>query len=151
MDGFETRLLKGVCSALADQIQSAPVPTLYYEDDTQPYPDDGQTIIARGIYPQRAGGSVTVNVYPVDDTPLGDDILGIQIAIWHPDIDSLNDLASWVFDTLHDLWGATLGDVKVVSGSRSSGANLGQDSNGRQGRTENYYLTVLRPSPNQSA
>ena len=46
----------------------------------------------------------------------------------------------------HMEWGGNMGNVRLVQAVRRSGANLGQDGNGRVGRTENYYLTVHRLS-----
>lgn len=50
------------------------------------------------------------------------------------------------FNALHGRWGGTIGGVKLQFSNRTSGAKLGQDEAGNLRQTENYSLTVHRPS-----
>lgn len=90
--------------------------------------------------------SITLTEYPVSgDVVGGDEVLGVQFRIEAKDRQAVKDVISDLRDVIHSRWGGTLGSVTLISAMRSSGTNLGQDSNGRLVRTENYYLTIYRP------
>jgi len=147
---FEELLLRGVAQTLVANPNSR-VP-LAWDDESDPnyvYPDD-----AVGIYfdtrPLIDGGSITLTEYTVsDDVSLSDSVEGVQLVIQHRDRSVVKLITSDVFNLLHGRERSMLGDVTLVSATRSSGTNMGQDANERQGRIENYYLTVHRPSPNR--
>lgn len=144
---FERLILDGFATAIVDNPDATV--SLAYDDETDPayiYPDD-----VLGIYvdrwPQTVEGSVTITDYPVSDDPsLSDSVVGVQVTIKDADVNVVRAIDSDIFKLFHGRQRGMLGDVTLVSCVRASGTSLGQDSNGRQGRTANYYLTVHRPS-----
>lgn len=89
--------------------------------------------------------SITLTEYPVtDDITGGDSVVGIQARIAAKDRRAVKDAVSLLYDLFHARWGGSLGTIELIQAMRSSGANLGQDANGRLVRTENYYLTTYR-------
>lgn len=150
-ESFELDVLRGLGHLIADASASTGVPLLFDGGDpeAEPYPAD-----AIGIYldrwPEIPGGSVTLADYTVsDDLSLSDSVLGIQATIRHRDRLVVKAIGSSLFTLLHGRQRSMLGTVTLVSASRQSGTNAGQDSNERQGRIENYYLAVHRPSANR--
>lgn len=147
---FEDAVLDGFANALASS-PSARLPYWYEHDANVPIPD-GVVPITVGTYPDLGRrASVTLNEYPVSDDPsLSDSVVGVQAAIWATNPRERATIVSDLFDRVHGAHSATMGAVTLVMAVRSTGANVGQDSNERLGRTENYYLTVHRPSPNRT-
>lgn len=147
---FEERVLRGFAADLAANPE-ATVP-LAYDDGTDPayvYPADVVGLVIDS-YPQGPDGAVTITDYTVtDDLSLSDSVIGVQLTIRHPDRMAVKAISSDVFNRFHGRGRGMLGDVTLVSARRTSGTNTGQDSNERQGRIENYYLTVHRPSANR--
>lgn len=140
-DTLEVALLEGWAALTA-----AEIPGLFYSaDPAVPYPADRV-----GIYidrwPETSAPSVTLADYVVADdvSDNGDDVVGIQVSIWHPDRNELRRIRGALRDLFHRRGRTMLGGVMLVLATRESGTNVGQDSNGRQGRTENYYATVSR-------
>lgn len=110
-------------------------------------PEPGAVPIFIGIWPEEPDTCVTLTDYTVSDDPsLSDSVIGVQVTVRSKDVDVIRGITSDLFALFHGRWGGKLGRVTLVSASRSSGTNTGQDSSERQGRTENYYLTVHRPS-----
>lgn len=147
---FEERVLRGVAALLAGN----PAATVALTDD-QGNPAINYTAGQVGLYldtwPEIPGGSVTLSDYPVtDDLALSDSVLGLQVTIRHADLSTVKAIASDVFNLLHGRQASMLGTVTLVSARRASGSNLGQDSNERRGRADNYYLTLHRPTTNRS-
>lgn len=98
-------------------------------------------------WPEGPGDVVVLTDYTVsDDISLSDSTIGVQVTVRSEDLDRIKGITSDLFALFHGRWGGMLGRVTLVSARRASGTNTGQDSNDRQGRTENYYLTVHRPS-----
>lgn len=94
-------------------------------------------------------GDLVIRVYDSESDPtLSDSVLAIQFDIYGA-AQQVLDVSDYVFDRLQGLWGAKLGTVKVVSGSRTSGAPMGQDEGGNLRQTENYELSVHKPSTNR--
>ena len=148
-DSFEMAVLDGFASMIAEN-PDARVPLWYEYDPAVPAPS-GALVVGIDRYPQGKDASVTLSEYTVDDdVSLSDSIVGIQVAIWSKDRRQVKRITSDLFDLFHGRTHGMLGVVTLVMARRSSGTNVGQDSNERQGRTENYYLTVHRPSPHRS-
>jgi hypothetical protein len=148
-DSFEMAVLDGFASLIAGNAD-ARVPLWYEYDPSVPAPD-GVLPITIDRYPQGEDASVTLSEYTVDDdVSLSDSTVGIQVAIWSRDRRQVKAITSDLFDLLHGRTHGMLGVVTLVMARRSSGTNVGQDSNERQGRTENYYVAVHRPSPNRT-
>lgn len=143
MADYEKALLRGVGAALA--AESAGVLSWVDPDDpTAAYglADAGLYIGAVPSTPERA---VAMNAYTVAMHP--DAIIGIQFHFAAYDPDDLSDMAQAVSDALEGRWGGMLGTVKLVTSAWQSGTPLGQDANGREQRTENYYLKIARTIP----
>lgn len=145
---FELDVLLGFGNLIAEAATSVPLYIDLDADGNQKTgaPTSGATHIFIDQWPQEQN-SVTLIDYPVSDDPsLSDSVIGVQVTIWHRDRDKLRTIVSDVFNTMQGRWGGSMGNVRLVQAARRSGANLGQDGNGRVGRTENYYLTVHRLS-----
>jgi len=149
MQSFELDTLLGFADVLVNNT-AARVP-LWSELDkdgkprTTPEPDNALGIFI-DQWPEELN-SMSLTEYPVSDDPsLSESVIGVQVTIWHRDRDVLKAVLSDVFNAMHGRWGGNIGNVRLVQALRRSGANLGQQGNGRVGRTENYYLTVHRPS-----
>lgn len=147
---FEERVLRGFAADLAANPDATV--QLAYDDETDPtyvYPPDAVGIVL-DRWPQSPAAVVTITDYTVeDDMSLSDSVIGVQLTIRHRDRLAVKAIASDVFNLFHGRGRGMLGTVTLVSARRTSGTNTGQDSNERQGRIENYYLTVHRPSANR--
>ena len=97
---------------------------------------------------------IALSTYPVsDDYALSESTVGLQVRCrWEgADPRRTDRVADAVFDVLHGLQATTLSTgVHVISCARRSGVSLGQDTQKRWGRSDNYYLDVHRPSPNRT-
>lgn len=145
---FEERVTRAFAADLAGNPDATQ--QLTYRADDSAY-TSGELGIYIDVWPQTPGGSVTVADYTVSDDPsLSDSVIGMQVTIRHADLMVVKRITSDIFNRWHGRQRSMLGDVTVVSAMRTSGTNAGQDSNERQGRIENYYLTVHRPSTNRT-
>lgn len=148
-DSFELDALLGFANVAADNPEAeVPLWSEYGPDNTpNPPQPEGTVPIFVDRWPEEPDEWVTITDYTVsDDISLSDSVLGVQVTVRSPDIERVKGIASDLFALFHGRWGGMLGRVTLVSARRASGTNTGQDSNDRQGRTENYYLTVHRPS-----
>lgn len=155
---FELDLILGVAN-LAAENENAEVPlwserSAVWDDVAHAYaPNPPQPEGAVPIFvdaTQQDGPYVLLSDYTVDDDPsLSESTIGIQVTIRSQDRTEIKGITSDLFALLHGRWGGMLGPVRLVSAQRASGTNVGQDSNLRMGRTENYYLRVHRPSTNR--
>ncbi len=97
---------------------------------------------------------ITLSPYQVgDDFSMAHDVQGVNVRLRgvRNDTRSVNDLSDSVFDRLHGAYGITLpGGLRLSMCERRSGTPLGVDGNGRHERSENYYLTVHRPSQHRT-
>lgn len=119
----------------------------------------------------RANGAYTASENPVWMGVAGQEKIRTGVTLWAIDLDSdpsLSDsevgltldfygtprdvvqMVDDAFNTLHGRWGGTIGGVKLQFSARTSGAKLGQDEAGNLRQTENYSLTVHRPSTNRT-
>lgn len=146
---FEMDVLLGFANVAADN-PDAEVQLWSELDPTgQPNPPqpEGSVAIFIDRWPEEPDECVTIAEYTVsDDYSLSDSVEGIQATIRSADIERVRGISSDLFALFHGRWGGMLGTVTLVSARRASGTNAGQDSSDRQGRIENYYLTVHRPS-----
>lgn len=112
-----------------------------------------QVGIVLQVVPSAPDSILMLSTYPVTDDPsLSDSVLGLQVQTRTAGEDPrpTNDLADAAFNQLHGLNGLTLSTgVRVVECLRRSGASLGMDDQRRWMRSDNYYVTVWRPSPNR--
>jgi hypothetical protein len=105
-----------------------------------------------GIYvdvtPELKSPSLTLTAYMMDDDT---DTVMVQFKMLALDTRDVNAIEGDVWNLFQERWGGTLGDMRLSLASRASGTTLGQDAQGRQGRTENYAFIVYRPTPNRSS
>lgn len=119
-------------------------PGSYVPNADQP---EGSVPIFIDRWPEGPDDVVVIADYTVSDDPASSDsVIGVQVSVRCADLDKVKGITSDLFALFQGRWGGMLGRVTLVSARRASGTNTGQDSNDRQGRTENYYLTVHRPS-----
>lgn len=140
--GFQTDLLTGLAVHLAGSGIGVWSPTGAYTA--------GQTGIVLATVPAAPDSIITLTGYGVTDDPsLSDSVQGVQVITRARGGDPrpTDDLADLIFDRLHGATGLTLSTgVRVVHCLRRSQVSLGQDGNRRWQRSDNYYLTVHRPS-----
>lgn len=142
-ESFDLAVLEGFA-------QTAVASTDLWYSRTTPAPA-GRIPIVLDITPESPDDVVTLRDYTVTDSPnLSDSTVGVQVDIRSKDRARIRSIMQALFDTFHGREAGMLGDVRLVMAVRSSGTWLGQDSNDRLQRTENYYLTVHRPSPNRT-
>jgi hypothetical protein len=84
--------------------------------------------------------------YPWDDPTLSDSMVAVQFKIRTPHYADYLEIDSELFDLLQGRDVGLLGGVTVVSVERNSGGYLGQGPDGRETGTQNYFLTVHRPT-----
>lgn len=144
--GFESDLLAGVATLLEAAGVGSWSPSAALSS--------GATAITLGKLPTNVDAAVSLALYPVTDDPsLSDSVLGLQVMSRTAPGDDPRphlDLSAAVFDQLHGLHDTDLSTgVRVVEAERRSGASLGQDDLKRWMRSDNYYVTVHRPSLNR--
>lgn len=113
-------------------------------------------ITIRGI-PQTPDQLITMAPYPLDGDEfrgMADHAVAIQFRVrGTQDPRSADDTADAVFELLDSIGThgqVDLNGVKVVDMWRQSYTSLGQDTNGRWERSENYYLNVMRPTAHKT-
>lgn len=95
------------------------------------------------VMPEHPDEAVALNLYPVQESP--DTIVGVQFRMRAKTDGRLDLIEDALSNIWSDRWSGTLRGIRLVSASWASGASLGQDQNGRQERSANYYLRVERP------
>jgi hypothetical protein len=139
--GFTADLLTGLATLLdADGV------AVY--KPTEPYAADEVGIVF-GVPTQDPPSLIALAVYNnTDDPALSDSRPMVQFRIRGASADptGADDLADAVFDRLQGFRGDLPNGVHITYASRNSTFPLGIDGNGRQERTDNYDLTVHRPS-----
>lgn len=150
---FEEQALSGFAHTLADWPDATEL-TQYSDDPAEIYDPANGVGIYLYAFPQSfdtlASPAIKLTDYVVTDSPSNSDsVLGIQVEIWSADVSQLNRIAGDLFNLFQGRQRGMLGSVMLVMALRTSGAILGIDTNGRRGRTENYYLTLHRPSLNR--
>ncbi|MEV6413845.1 minor capsid protein [Kribbella sp. NPDC051718] len=105
--------------------------------------------IVLGVPGQNPAAQIALAVYNNgDDATLSDSTPMVQVRFRGQNADPVgaDDLADAVFDDLQGFTGNLPNGIRVVFAKRNSTFPLGIDGNGRQERTDNYELTVHRPS-----
>lgn len=146
---FERRFLTGFAQLLDTTTSATWRPSSPYAA--------GETAVVLDTIPQSPEAVVVLTAYGVDDDPsLSDTTIGLQITTRTPGQNPLPgyDLSGAVFDALHGLHDVDLpvtgaDAVHLVQCLRRSHTSIGQDSNGRWRRVQNFYCTVHRPSPHR--
>lgn len=146
MSGYQTNLLTGVAELLAAASVGAWNPTGVY--------DGSDTAIVIKTIPETPDSVIALSAYPVSSDPaLSDTVTGLQVLTRGAGQDPrpVDDLADLIFDQLQGLHDLTLSTgVRVVQSLHHGGGSLGQDDLHRWSRSDNYYLTTHRPSPNRT-
>lgn len=144
--GFQNEMLDGFAQLLATA-------SVAVYDESGQY-DPNQTGICFQIMPSAPEGVVMLSTYPVSDDPsLSDSVLGLQVQTRMPGEDpfATNDLADAAFDQLHGLHDTTLpSGIRVVQCLHRGGSLLGMDALRRWIRSDNFYVTLWRPSLNRT-
>lgn len=148
-DGPSNDLLDGIIEAF---IAATGKREAYaWRSDGSAYPAGPAFGFYRDTSPETKANAITVGEYSIsDDGTLSDSSSGVQFRIESLDRRRVLNVKDDLLDVFHGRWGGTLGVVTLVSAERLSGTSLGQDSNGRLGRTENYTFNVHRPSAHRS-
>jgi len=137
--GFTASLLTAVAQLLAGAGAGVWKPTGVYLDS--------EVGIILGVPTQAPPSQIALAAYnPSDDSALSDSVVQVQVRMRGADMGKVDDLADVVFDALQGLRGTTVGTGRLVYARRHSALPLGVDGNGRFERTDNYTLTVHRPS-----
>lgn len=144
--GFQNDLIRGFAQLLDAANVADWDPTGRYAANV--------TGIVQQVMPTAPDGVLMLSTYPVSDDPsLSDSVIGLQVQCRKPGEDprATNDMADAAFDQLHGLANTTLATgIRVVECMHRSGALLGLDDNRRWSRSDNYYVTVWRPSLNRT-
>lgn len=142
MTDTEKALKRGLCATLAAETYLA-----WIDPDAEPTKaySASQVGLYDGVLPAEPTTAVMVNTYTVQRHPVP--IVGVQFHIASTDPDEVTRAVEALDSSLEGRWGGTLGGVRLVSAAWQSTGDLGQDANGRRGRTENYYLTISRDTP----
>jgi Bacteriophage minor capsid protein len=143
---FTRDLLDGLALLLA----AGDTPIATYDPDGASYAPT-ETGVVFGDLPQAPDRVVALTAYGVsDDAGLTDTVQGVQVRTRAgTDPGDVDDLADAVFDLLHGASDLTVGGFPVVLIRRVSFVPLGVDGNRRHERSDNYYVTVRRPSPHR--
>lgn len=144
--GFQNDLITGYAELIDDATTAKwDASGVYAESDTG---------ICVQVIPQSPAGIVALTTYPVSDDPsLSDSVIGFQVHVRLPGEDPrpVNDLSDSIFDLIHGATNVHLSTGAVVVESlHRSGVLHGQDDLKRWSRSDNYYLTTWRPSPNRT-
>lgn len=143
---FTTDLLAGVAQLLEDEGVATWNPA-------GAYPADARRPIMMGVVPSGPDEVLTLTAYGITDDPsLSDSVHGMQVrGRAGRDPRTVDALLDDVFDVLHGLHGVDLpGGIRLELALRRSWTPLGADDNSRHERSDNYALTVHRPSPNRT-
>jgi hypothetical protein len=139
-EGYNTRLMTGVGQMLADA-------GLGNFTLTGTYPDDEWAFFV-GIMPDQPDRAIALMTYPVEDTDLTNVITGLQLRYRGlRDPREVEDMSDAVYDLLHMRAHYEVNGTPVNLSWRQSGSWVGQDTNQRVERVENFYLRTERESP----
>lgn len=139
-EGYNTRLMTGLGQLFSDG-------GLGVFATEGSYPPDGWAIFI-GLTPDKPDKAITLMAYPVEDTDLTSTITGMQIRFrGGRDPREIENQSDAVYDLMHNRDHYQVGGISVNLSWRQSGAWLGQDTNQRIERVENYYLRTEREAP----
>lgn len=100
------------------------------------------------VLPESPDEAIALTLYGVQEQI--DTIMGAQFRIRALTDGRLDLLEDAVTSCWADRWGGSLGGIRLVGASWASGADLGQDQNGRLVRSINIYLLVERLLPHRT-
>lgn len=144
--GYTRDALHGLATLLASS-------TTFVYRDTGAYAAT-ETGIVIGTVPQGPPAVVCLIPYPLTDDPtLSDSVMGLQIRfrVGTHDPRDVTDLADEAFDALHGHPAVNLSTTaRLLIAERISGVPLGEDANGHPEWSDNYQLTLHRPSAHRA-
>jgi hypothetical protein len=142
---FTADLLDGLAQMLADAGVGVWRPTGAYAA--------AERAIVIGAMPPEPDAVIVLASFPVDDDPsLSDSVVGVQVRCrgLHA-ASAATDSADAVFDLWHGAAHLSAGGVRIVQALRQSSATPFLDETARRWETsDNYYLSVHRPSANRT-
>jgi hypothetical protein len=112
----------------------------------------GGTLITQQAAPADVSRLIALTAYGVDDSGATSSTYGLLVRTrWEgADPRPVNRLAGDIFRALHQRADFTLWTgIRVYFIERVSWTTLGQDGSKRWSRTDNYYVTAHRPTPNR--
>ncbi len=111
-----------------------------------------EVAVTMAITPDKPDKNITVTTYPVEDTDLTTVITGVQFKLRAGrDPRVVEAAADSLYDLFHNKRHYRLGPIHVELSWRQSATWLGQDSDQRIERVENFYFRAERAAPNQIA
>ncbi|QNJ57623.1 tail terminator [Streptomyces phage Keanu] len=139
-EGYNSRLLTGL-----GQLLDAEDLGVFATSGT--YPEEGWAVFI-GLTPDKPDRAITLMSYPVEDTDLTSVITGVQFRFrGGRDPREIENQSDAVYNLLHNKEHYALNGVSVNLSWRQSGAWMGQDTNQRIERVENFYLRTEREAP----
>lgn len=144
--GFTDDLLADLAGHLQNAGLASWRPAGQYE------PDDPLPVFMTSV-PAAPDRVLVMTPYAVGDDPsLSDSVQGVQMWLrGDRDPRTVQADADALLDALHGAHGLLLPSGRRVPLTlRTSGTYLAADENGRHQRSENYHLTVWRPSPHRT-
>lgn len=146
MTGFQTNLMTGVAQLLAAASVGTWNPSGAYQAT--------DTAIVLRTLPETPDAIIALTTYPVTSDPsLSESVVGLQVLTrtGGQDPRTTDDLADSIFDQLQGLHDVTLATgVHLVQCLHQGGGALPDDDLHRWARSDNYYITAHRPSPNRT-
>lgn len=114
--------------------------------------DPADKSITFGLTPLAPDMNFTITTYPVNDTDLTTVTTGVQFRIrGDRDPRTAEGMADDLYNLLHNRRHYKLGPISVELSWRQSAAWLGQDTDQRTERVENFYFHAERAAPHQIA
>lgn len=138
-EGYNTKFMTGLCQLIDTEGLAVYADSGVYDSE-----DWGLFL---GLTPDQPDRAITLMSYPVEDTDLTDTITGIQFRIrGRRDPTEVENMADALYDLLHNRSHYYVNGVHVELSWRQSGAWMGQDTNQRIERVENFYARTQRES-----
>lgn len=142
--GYNVNFLDGLATLMNSRGIGVYKPTGVYVE-----PEKAITI---GVTPMEPDRVFTMTTYPVIDTDLTTVTTGVQFRIrGDRDPRTAESMADDLYDLLHNRQHYMLGPIHVELSWRQSATWLGQDTDQRMERIENFYFRAERAAPNQIA
>lgn len=143
--GWTSRLLTGWAEDIAAAGLGVWRPTGVYQAN--------ETGIVIRAVPDSPDRLITLAAYPLgtDLQGMADHQLAVQVRIRAgTDPRDCDDLADAIHDRYDSATGLRWGDIPIVQLWRQSYTSLGDDTNGRWSRSENYYIEAMRPTAHRT-
>ena len=148
MASFLEDLLNGLGALLASDRPGRQHPLTWRANGAYQTGESGVWVYLSGQAHKQTG--VAIRAFGGSDDPsLSDSEVEVQLDFYGTPREVVR-MADDAFNLLHGRWGGIIGGVKTQLVNRTSVGVLGQDEVGNLRQTENYSLTVHRPSTNRT-